>query len=84
MYLSAEMQHVVILFLYCRGCQEPQETQEHLAKMESLAYKAHQAHQDQLEEGVKEGSQEKEAHWGLLGDQDPAVKLDLKDLMDCL
>jgi hypothetical protein len=74
----------VILFLCSRGCQELQETREHLAKMESLAYKAHQAYQDQLVEGVKGGSQEREAHWGLLGDQDPVVKLDLKELMDCL
>jgi hypothetical protein len=72
-----------MIFLCRRGCQEPQETQERLVKMESLAYRAPQAYQDQLEEGARGGSQEREAHWGLLGDQDPAVKLDPKDMMDC-
>jgi hypothetical protein len=52
--------------------------------MESLACRAHQAYQDQLEEEVRGGSQERGAQWVLLGDQDPAVRLDPKDLMACL
>lgn len=63
--------------------QGPQATLEQLERMESPACQAHQVYQGQLEEGVRGGSQGKEAQWDLLGDPDLVVKLDLKGPMDC-
>jgi hypothetical protein len=82
--LLTPLDDVAAFFMSHRVCQEPQAIQEQPVKMESQACRVHQVYQGQLEEEVREGSQERGAQWDPLGGLDPVARSVLKDLTDCL